>query len=81
MTWWRSPGVLRDPTGAGLAGYSGWSPGQLDDELQRDSWLTHPASIDLVFHTKPQQLWQLILQQKGGKYRLLSQTPEDLSWN
>jgi len=53
----------------------------LDDELQRDSWLTHPASIDLVFHAKPQQLWQMILQQKGDKYRLLSQTPEDLSWN
>jgi len=64
-----------------FAGYAGWSSGQLDDELKRDSWLTHPASIDLVFHTKPQQLWQMILQQKGSKYRLLSQTPEDLSWN
>jgi putative transcriptional regulator len=64
-----------------FAGYAGWSPGQLDDEMKRDSWLTHAASIDLVFHAKPRELWQMILQQKGGKYRLLSQTPEDLSWN
>src|SRR5882762_4282350 len=64
-----------------FAGYAGWSPGQLDDEMKRRSWLTHPASIDLVFHYQPEDLWQLILRKKGWKYRLLSQTPEDLSWN
>ncbi|PYM12912.1 MAG: hypothetical protein DME18_10210 [Verrucomicrobia bacterium] len=64
-----------------FAGYAGWSPGQLDDEMKRDAWLTHPASIDLVFNTKPEELWQMILRHKGWKYRLLSQTPEDLSWN
>lgn len=64
-----------------FAGYAGWSPGQLDDEMKRDSWLTHPASIELVFHVKPEELWQLILRKKGWKYRLLLQTPEDLSWN
>ena len=64
-----------------FAGYAGWSPGQLDEELKRDAWLTHPSSIDLVFNTKPDDLWQMILRQKGWKYRLLSQTPEDLSWN
>jgi putative transcriptional regulator len=26
-----------------FAGYAGWSPGQLDDEMRRDTWLTHPA--------------------------------------
>jgi len=64
-----------------FAGYAGWSPGQLDEELKRDAWLTHPSSVDLVFNTKPDELWQMILRQKGWKYRLLSQTPEDLSWN
>jgi putative transcriptional regulator len=64
-----------------FAGYAGWSPGQLDDEMKRDSWLTHPASIELVFHGRPEDLWQLILRKKGWKYRLLSQAPEDLSWN
>jgi putative transcriptional regulator len=64
-----------------FAGYSGWSPGQLEDEMKRTAWLTHPASLDLVFETKPDQLWQNILRKKGGKYRLLAQMPEDLSLN
>jgi putative transcriptional regulator len=64
-----------------FAGYSGWSPGQLEDEMQRQSWLTHPASLELVFDSNPAQLWQSILRDKGGKYKLLSQMPEDLSFN
>lgn len=64
-----------------FAGYAGWSPGQLEDEINRDAWLTHPASLDLIFDTRPEQLWQQILRQKGWQYRLLAQTPEDLSLN
>jgi putative transcriptional regulator len=64
-----------------FAGYAGWSPGQLEDEMKRKAWLTHPASLELVFETEPAQLWQKILGQKGWKYKLLSQMPEDLSMN
>ena len=64
-----------------FAGYAGWSPGQLEDEMKRKAWLTHPASLELVFDTPPEQLWQTILRQKGWKYRLLAQTPEDPSLN
>ena len=64
-----------------FAGYAGWSPGQLEDEIKRDAWLTHPASLDLVFDTSPDQLWQKVLKKKGWQYRLLAQMPEDLSRN
>jgi putative transcriptional regulator len=65
-----------------FAGYAGWSPGQLDTEMKRKSWLTFPASLELVFETPPERLWQKILKSKGGwKNRLLAQTPEDLSLN
>jgi putative transcriptional regulator len=64
-----------------FAGYAGWSPGQLEEEMKRKAWLTHPASLELVFETDPGQLWQSILQKKGWKYKLLSQMPEDLSLN
>jgi putative transcriptional regulator len=64
-----------------FAGYAGWSPGQLEDEMKRKAWLTHPASLDLIFDTNPEQLWQTILGQKGWKYKLLAQMPEDLSLN
>jgi putative transcriptional regulator len=65
-----------------FAGYAGWSPGQLENEMKRKSWLTFPASLELVFETPPEQLWQKILKSKGGwKNRLLSQMPDDLSLN
>ncbi len=64
-----------------FAGYAGWSPGQLEGEMKRKAWLTHPASLELVFDAAPEQLWQEILRRKGGLYRLLAQSPEDLSQN
>jgi putative transcriptional regulator len=64
-----------------FAGYAGWSPGQLEEEMKSEAWLTHPASLELVFEADYEQLWQTILRQKGGKYKLLSQAPEDLSQN
>jgi putative transcriptional regulator len=65
-----------------FAGYAGWSPGQLETEMKRKAWLTFPASLDLVFETPPEQLWQKILKSKGGwRNKLLSQLPEDLSSN
>jgi putative transcriptional regulator len=65
-----------------FAGYAGWSPGQLEDELKRKAWITHPATLDLVFNTLPEKLWSSIVRSKGGwKNKLLSQSPEDLTWN
>ena len=65
-----------------FAGYAGWSPGQLETEIKRKAWLTFPASLELVLETPPEQLWQKVLQWKGGwRNKLLSQLPEDLSWN
>lgn len=65
-----------------FAGYAGWAPGQLEGEIKRRSWLTYPATLDLVFDTPAEQLWRKILRSKGGwKNKLLSQMPEDLSQN
>ncbi len=64
-----------------FAGYSGWSPGQLEGEMERDSWLVAPASIDLVFNTAPGQLWKKVISQMGPEYKILSESPDDLSRN
>jgi len=64
-----------------FAGYAGWDSGQLEDEMKRKAWLTHPASLELVFDAAPEQLWQEILRRKGWKYRILAQSPEDLTHN
>lgn len=64
-----------------FAGYAGWSPGQLDEELARGSWLVHPATRGLVTDPDPATLWQRVLVSRGGLYRLLAEAPEDLASN
>ena len=65
-----------------FAGYAGWSPGQLESEMKRRAWITHPASLELVFETPPPELWGKILKVKGGaRNKLLAQLPDDLSRN
>ncbi len=64
-----------------FAGYAGWSPGQLDEEIARNAWLVHPASPELIFEAEPLELWKRILRDQGGLYRLLADSPEDLSQN
>jgi len=40
------------PKGATLIlGYAGWAQGQLEHEIMENSWLTLPASTDVVFDT------------------------------
>jgi putative transcriptional regulator len=64
-----------------FAGYAGWSPGQLEDEMKRKAWLTHPATLELVLETKPDELWRKILRQKGPKFSILADMPDDPSLN
>ncbi len=65
-----------------FAGYAGWSPRQLDEEMRREAWLTHPASRELIFDVQPDQLWRHILRlSKDWQHRLLADAPEDLGAN
>ena len=64
-----------------FVGYAGWEAGQLDDELQREAWLTHPASLDIIFSSAPETLWKRIIAKKGWRYRLMAEGPDDLSFN
>jgi putative transcriptional regulator len=65
-----------------FAGYAGWSPGQLDAEMERGSWLVEPATLDWIFVVSPEDLWRQILKQRAGwQERLLADSPEDTSWN
>jgi putative transcriptional regulator len=64
-----------------FSGYAGWSAGQLEQEMARHDWLTHPATADLVFKSDPAQLWKEILRQKDHTLRWLADSPENLSWN
>ncbi len=65
-----------------FAGYSGWAPGQLEEEMERGAWVTHPATADLIFHSEAGVLWRMILLGRAEwQYRLLAESPEDPNWN
>ncbi len=64
-----------------FAGYSGWGAGQLDDEMKRKAWITHPANIDHVFAVEPVKLWRSVMVELGGVHRLMADGPDDLSLN
>lgn len=41
-----------------LLGYAGWAPAQLEDELQRGSWLHAPFDAELLFDVPVEERWE-----------------------
>ena len=64
-----------------FAGHSGWGPGQLEAELEEDSWIIDPAQRGDVFTAEPDALWSRVLRRKGSEYVLLATMPMDPSLN
>lgn len=48
-----------------LLGYAGWGPGQLENELTDNGWLTLPGEDDVIFHTPDSQKWKVAAQRFG----------------
>ncbi len=63
------------------AGFAGWGPGQLDDEVEREDWILAPARPDDVFSDDAEGLWGGVLERMGGRYALLARMPPDPSVN
>ena len=55
-------------------GYSGWGPGQLDDEIKRNAWINVPADPDLLFSTDFGHKWERALGKLGISAASLSPT-------
>lgn len=64
-----------------FVGYAGWSPGQIEAELDEQSWIVVPAAPDDVFSDDPDELWSSVLRRQGGALALLSSIPPDPSQN
>jgi putative transcriptional regulator len=54
-------------------GYSGWSAGQLEEEIGRNGWLTVDAVPELIFDTPPADRYDHALRLLGIDPRMLSQ--------
>jgi putative transcriptional regulator len=64
-----------------FVGYAGWSPGQIEAEVDEESWVVVPAEPDDVFSDDPDGLWRSVLHRQGGPLALLSSMPPDPSLN
>ncbi|WNJ20759.1 YqgE/AlgH family protein [Pontibacter sp. G13] len=62
-----------------FVGYSGWAPGQLDQELSRKYWIIAPEGSHPLFGDPAanEDMWRTILQQMGTKYKIISNYPVD----
>ncbi|RSK49882.1 YqgE/AlgH family protein [Hymenobacter rigui] len=58
-------------------GYSGWTAGQLAEEVRENVWIVEPNAAAKVFTLTTDAFWQSILREKGGRYRMLSNYPTD----
>ena len=65
----------------GFVGYSGWAGGQLETELERNSWIISPPRRAILTAQEPAHLWNDILSDMGPTYRLMSRMPDDVSLN
>jgi putative transcriptional regulator len=48
-----------------VLGYAGWSPGQLESEIETGSWIVVPASKQLVFETDNETKWNVAVSSLG----------------
>ncbi len=62
-------------------GYSGWSAGQLDTEIQEKTWLTVEAARKLVFHQAAEEIWKDSLKHLGGEAQMMANFPIDPQLN
>ena len=62
-------------------GYSGWAPGQLENELKEGTWLVANATDEIVFDTRHEDIWKKSISLLGEKYSYLAHIPTDPQLN
>lgn len=64
-----------------FAGYAGWGPGQLEDEIDQGAWFTLDADPGDVFTADPDGLWHAVLRRQPDDLALLATFPLDPTLN
>ena len=50
-----------------IAGYAGWGPGQLDEEVAASAWLSGDIDLDIVFQTPADKMWERAIRRLGAE--------------
>lgn len=64
-----------------FAGYAGWAPGQLEDEIEEGAWLIIDARDEDLVSPQPETLWREVLRRLDTDARFLTTFPDDPSAN
>ena len=62
-------------------GYSGWAPGQLENEMKSGSWLTLSVDSSFMFDRDHTRIWADSLQSLGTQYEIYRDMPIDPQMN
>lgn len=62
-------------------GFSGWSAGQLESEIEGNTWLVIPPTRELIEMKNPETAWSDIMRHSGPLLHLLSLSPDDPRMN
>jgi len=58
-------------------GYSGWTEGQLEEEVEAGGWIVDSAEESVVFRHDTDSLWRDTMIALGGEFALLANFPDE----
>ncbi|MEV0277139.1 YqgE/AlgH family protein [Streptomyces sp. NPDC050610] len=64
-----------------FAGYAGWGPGQLEDELVDGTWYVVESEPGDVSSPDPERLWRSVLRRQRNELAMVATYPDDPSLN
>ena len=65
-----------------FVGYSGWEIGQLEGEIRDKAWIVlNNIKKEEILDTSHDDIWTEMLEKLGGKYKVISQFPQNPSDN
>jgi putative transcriptional regulator len=64
-----------------FTGYSGWSAGQLEKELQENSWVIAKVKSDVIMNNRGDDTWKMVLRSLKNKYRMWAEFPDSPEMN
>lgn len=62
-------------------GYSGWGEGQLENELQENSWVIGKINPEAIMTYRTEDTWKMALRQMNKRYRIWADFPESPEMN
>jgi len=62
-------------------GYSGWSPGQLEDEISKKMWVVAEGNEELVLKTPTPKVWEKAVRSLGKEYAHWLEVPKNIHDN